>query len=619
MSSYNNQPYLPTQDVSEWLNNEEKNNKQQPSIRTVGFDTSKSAPLSIPSTSPSGNNMMSKSPAGGRSFEKAPLSSSQGKKSSTPPVNVNNNNNSNNSLNSSVELAKETTKTDSVQQVTNALDYATLDPISKKKLQQQAKKERYEQFQALQAAAAAAGLPTIQLLKREKNANNHRDKNKQQPAATTTTATTTTTSTSAPNKQQNTTKQSTPTTTTPSSTPNSQSQEIADEELKGSGATRAHTPKQFDDPKQKVKATKKKIVNFELQAHQVPLFDHLPQYDRRSISLGVGLENIHPDIINLGLKYADFSIAGSNARAIAMMTAFKKLIDDFESPPNKIFSRELDTCLKLNIQFLVDCRPISISMGNSINYLKQQMSLTNTLSQEEAKESLIEKIDSFIERIQLADKVITKYGVSKISDGDVILTYASSHVVEKIIEQAQAEGKNFRVIIVDSRPKHEGRELLHRLSLHGVKCTYIMLNAISYMMKEVSKVFVGAYSVLSNGNLISRSGTALVASMAKFYNVPFIVCCETYKFSERAQLDSICFNQIGNPHELVSTLVGGGEKESGQTKLSNWESIEPLKLLNLMYDLTPIEFIDMVISEYGMVPPTSIPVILREFRKEITL
>lgn len=104
-----------------------------------------------------------------------------------------------------------------------------------------------------------------------------------------------------------------------------------------------------------------------------------------------------------------------------------------------------------------------------------------------------------------------------------------------------------------------------------------MLNSISYIMKEVwytlmvkarapasplllgapaemsrinvslqvSKVFVGAYSMLSNGTLISRVGTAVVAAMAHSYNVPVMVCCETYKFSERVLLDSICFNQLG--------------------------------------------------------------------------
>jgi len=35
-----------------------------------------------------------------------------------------------------------------------------------------------------------------------------------------------------------------------------------------------------------------------------------------------------------------------------------------------------------------------------------------------------------------------------------------------------------------------------------------------------------------------------------------------------------------------------------------------------VYDLTPAEFIGMVITEVGMVPPTSVPVILREYRTE---
>lgn len=35
--------------------------------------------------------------------------------------------------------------------------------------------------------------------------------------------------------------------------------------------------------------------------------------------------------------------------------------------------------------------------------------------------------------------------------------------------------------------------------------------------------------------------------------------------------------------------------------LKNWKEIPALKLLNLMYDLTPSEFIAMVITEVGMV------------------
>jgi len=46
-------------------------------------------------------------------------------------------------------------------------------------------------------------------------------------------------------------------------------------------------------------------------------------------------------------------------------------------------------------------------------------------TEEEAKERLINLIDNFIkERIVWADKAIAEYGVTKINDGDVILTYA---------------------------------------------------------------------------------------------------------------------------------------------------------------------------------------------------
>lgn len=42
-----------------------------------------------------------------------------------------------------------------------------------------------------------------------------------------------------------------------------------------------------------------------------------------------------------------------------------------------------------------------------------------------------------------------------------------------------------------------------------------------------------------------------VALSARRFNIPTIVCCETYKFSEKVQLDSICWNEVGDPDELV--------------------------------------------------------------------
>ena len=42
-------------------------------------------------------------------------------------------------------------------------------------------------------------------------------------------------------------------------------------------------------------------------------------------------------------------------------------------------------------------------------------------------------------------------------------------------------------------------------------------------------------------------------------------------------------------------------------------------LLNLIYDAMPQDFVTLVVTEFGAIPPTSVPVILREYRQEPTI
>jgi translation initiation factor eIF-2B subunit delta len=329
---------------------------------------------------------------------------------------------------------------------------------------------------------------------------------------------------------------------------------------------------QFDDPKKVSAYDKKAVVSRTAVARAVPLFSHLPQYEREtslSLKLKVGFssDEIHPAILRLGLQYASGSISGSNARCVALLTALQQFITDYHTPPSKLMRDDLLSKLKPLVRFIIDARPQSLSMGNAIRYVKMRISkLPPTLSEQRAKDSLCADINVFIqERIEFADEVIATHGASKIADDDVVLTYATSHVVEMLILRAQADGKRFRVIVVDSRPKLEGKELLHRLLAAGVRCTYILINALSYVMRDVSKVFVGASSMLANGAVIARVGTAVVAMTAKTHNVPVLVCCETYKFHDRVQLDSIGFNELGDPDELILNDTDGSTSVSNST------------------------------------------------------
>lgn len=66
--------------------------------------------------------------------------------------------------------------------------------------------------------------------------------------------------------------------------------------------------------------------------------------------------------------------------------------------------------------------------------------------------------------------------------------------------------------------------------------------------------------------------------------------------------------QVADPDVVIN--IGHSREDR---PLHGWQDNKNLNVLNLVYDCTPSEYIKMIISEVGMVPPTSVPVILREF------
>jgi translation initiation factor 2B subunit (eIF-2B alpha/beta/delta family) len=56
---------------------------------------------------------------------------------------------------------------------------------------------------------------------------------------------------------------------------------------------------------------------------------------------------------------------------------------------------------------------------------------------------------------------------------------------------------------------------------------------------------------------------------------------------------------VNDQPELSKQLVESEEKGT-------------ISVLNLLYDAMPIDFITLIVTEFGLIPPTSVPVILRE-------
>ena len=271
-------------------------------------------------------------------------------------------------------------------------------------------------------------------------------------------------------------------------------------------------------------------------------------------------------------------------------------------------------------------------MGNAFTFLKttvanhvERDTVWNNNDEDDggndARRLVEGSVDAYVtERIDYANKAISRHAGSKLqSSGDVVLVFGRSEAIAHVLlDAATKDAKSFRVVVVDSRPLLEGRETLRLLSEAGIPCTYVLLNALSYlMMREVTKVFLGASALMSNGSVLEWVGAACMALMARANHVPVLVCCETYKICHRVQVVRTSHCAMGGGGARYGSNCGEGTGGDGESKevLADWRDQPNLKLLNLMYDVTPSDFVSGIVTELGILPPTSVAVLLRTILK----
>jgi translation initiation factor eIF-2B subunit delta len=357
----------------------------------------------------------------------------------------------------------------------------------------------------------------------------------------------------------------------------------------------------------KLPPTVKKIEKKKpIDANRLQIVNHLYS-DVPSENKIVNYKNVHPAFVKLGVQYRSKKILGSNARCRALLLAVKCLINDLQTPPKQEFCRYLESTLKSCVDYLHMCRPLAVSMTNALRHFKNGLHQAESLEDSIKKETLLGNIDTYVaDDIDKAGEAISLTVNKKINTGDVILTYGCSSLITRILKDAHEAGKQFQVIIVDGRPFLEGRQMLKRLVQIGINCSYVQINAISYVMSLATTVLLGAHALLTNGYVKSRIGTAQVALVAQAHNKPVLVCCETYKFSEQVLTDSFVYNELGDSDALLSmdTLEESSPLISSRADAN-------LQILNLLYDVTPPDLITAVVTEFAILPCSSAPVVLR--------
>ena len=297
------------------------------------------------------------------------------------------------------------------------------------------------------------------------------------------------------------------------------------------------------------------------------------------------------------------SVSGSHKRTNNCYNLLNALKDNIQNINGDIVQvcKEVMSLIKTIVNTIYKTTEVSAGIDNTCRYLKQINQLIasppSDMSPEKLKEDINDKIDDFIyNKIQtkhiINNKILNSETVENlIKNGDTILFYGKSKFFRKIAYEAKQKKIDFKVVYVDTNKSNKISSEIEFLSNLGVPVTYSYLNAVSNVIKDVAKVIIKGESMLYNGALKGKLGTALLACIANNFKKPVIVLCQTFNFS-----DKIMFNSFSHDD---------GELNRGKS----------YKEITLDYDITPANYINMLICELGNIPATSVPVLIREFWK----
>ncbi|MCZ7405234.1 MAG: ribose 1,5-bisphosphate isomerase [Candidatus Methanoperedens sp.] len=289
------------------------------------------------------------------------------------------------------------------------------------------------------------------------------------------------------------------------------------------------------------------------------------------------------------IKSMEIRGAGRIARAAAA---------ELRDYAGRITTRDLDDFnkkMKYAAELLISTRPTAISLPNAVRAVMRY----EGENMAESKANIKKLADEFIAGSENAVRKIGEIGARRVRDGDTIMTHCNSSAAISIMAEAHASGKNINVIATESRPRMQGHLTIKQLDTLGIETSLIVDSAVRYFMKDIDLVIMGADAVTANGSVINKIGTSQVALAAHEARKNVIIAAETYKFSPRTLLGELVEIEERDSDEVIS-----------KEKLLEFPNV---RVKNPAFDITPREYIDLICTEVGAIPPEMAYVIIKEY------
>ena len=255
-------------------------------------------------------------------------------------------------------------------------------------------------------------------------------------------------------------------------------------------------------------------------------------------------------------------------------------------------------------EYLATSRPTAVNLFWALDRMKRTAdSLKDDCSVSELRRKLLEEAIAIHEEDRQMCHSIGEYGANLLSGVEGVLTHCNAGGLAtaeygtalSVFFTAQDKGHDLHVYVDETRPLLQGARLTAwELMQRGINATLICDSMAAQVMREgrVQAVVTGADRIAANGDSANKIGTYSLAVLARAHGIPFFIAAPSSTFDlTLSSGDLIPIEERG-----ANEITHGFGKQTAP---------EGVQVYNPAFDVTPVELIEAIITEKGVIQPIS--------------
>ncbi|MHA1732100.1 MAG: hypothetical protein ACTSU5_09155 [Promethearchaeota archaeon] len=262
------------------------------------------------------------------------------------------------------------------------------------------------------------------------------------------------------------------------------------------------------------------------------------------------------------------------------------------------------------IDHLLSIRLTSQVPLNTAFFIRRRLSIEEPSDVEEAKRAVSREAAFHMENYRAAEDKIATHIEHRIIDRveqygtDLIV---GSHCHSGVVRRAIIKSKDYikQVIIDKTEPEQQGVLTTYELLQAGIPVKLINLCQFGNDFRRIGLFLFGIDAVSADGTVLNKTGTRMIASLAKTKDLPVFFLGSTYKYARNTLLGGLVKIEHRKVEQKVFANHLGIDLSPYYAEDTEYRDPGGNPLLTTSFsafDTTKAVFYDAVVSEVGFLP-----------------